>query len=162
SGQILYDGRDLAALEARSVRRQIGIVTQHAYLFNTSIRDNIALTEPSLSLNAVRRAARLACIDEDVEAMAMGYETILVDAGASGTVGWSSAAATRSCSTGADSTARSPRAWWRNADRVMRGDAGAPHRHSGFFAVRTPLLPFDEYEAWGAGLEAPAALDAGA
>jgi ABC-type bacteriocin/lantibiotic exporter with double-glycine peptidase domain len=83
SGRVLYDGHDLAELEARSVRRQIGVVTQHAYLFNTSIRDNIALTDPSLPLSAVRDAAELACIDEDIAAMAMGYETILADGGAS-------------------------------------------------------------------------------
>jgi ATP-binding cassette, subfamily B, bacterial len=83
SGLVLYDGHDLAELDARSVRRQIGIVTQHAYLFNTSIRENIALTDPSLPLAAVQRAARLACIEEDIGEMAMGYETVLADGGAS-------------------------------------------------------------------------------
>jgi ATP-binding cassette, subfamily B, bacterial len=83
SGRILYDGIDLAALEARSVRTQLGIVTQGPYLFGTSIRENIALTDPSLDLDSVIRAAKLACIDEDIAAMGMGYETILVDGGAS-------------------------------------------------------------------------------
>jgi ATP-binding cassette subfamily B protein len=83
SGRILYDGIDLAELEARSVRTQLGIVTQRPYLFGTSIRENIALTDPSLDLDAVIRAAKLACIDEDIAAMAMAYETILVDGGAS-------------------------------------------------------------------------------
>jgi ATP-binding cassette, subfamily B, bacterial len=83
SGRILYDGIDLAKLEARSVRSQLGIVTQQPYLFGTSIRENIALTDPSLDLHAAIRAAKLACIDEDIAAMAMGYETILVDGGAS-------------------------------------------------------------------------------
>jgi ATP-binding cassette, subfamily B, bacterial len=83
SGRILYDGIDLAELEARSVRSQLGIVTQRPYLFGTSIRDNIGLTDPSVDLEAVVRAAKLACIDDDIAAMAMGYETILVDGGAS-------------------------------------------------------------------------------
>jgi len=83
SGRIIYDGIDLAELEARSVRRQLGIVTQRPYLFGTSIRDNIGLTDPSVDLEAVVRAAKLACIDDDIAAMAMGYETILVDGGAS-------------------------------------------------------------------------------
>ncbi len=83
SGRILYDGIDLAELEARSVRMQLGIVTQRPYLFGTSIRENIALTDPSLDRDAVVRAARLACIDEDIEAMRMAYETIMVDGGAS-------------------------------------------------------------------------------
>jgi ABC-type bacteriocin/lantibiotic exporter with double-glycine peptidase domain len=83
SGRIFYDGIDLAELEARSVRTQLGIVTQAPYLFGTSIRENIALIDPDLELDAVIRAATLACIDEDIDAMAMGYETILVDGGAS-------------------------------------------------------------------------------
>jgi ABC-type bacteriocin/lantibiotic exporter with double-glycine peptidase domain/DNA-binding CsgD family transcriptional regulator len=83
SGRILYDGIDLAELEARSVRSQLGIVTQRPYLFGTSIRENIALTDPSLDLDAVVRAAKLACIDEDIAAMRMAYETIMVDGGAS-------------------------------------------------------------------------------
>jgi len=83
SGRILYDGIELAELEARSVRSQLGIVTQRPYLFGTSIRDNIALTDPSLDLDAVVRAAKLACIDDDIAAMRMAYETIMVDGGAS-------------------------------------------------------------------------------
>jgi ABC-type bacteriocin/lantibiotic exporter with double-glycine peptidase domain len=83
AGRILYDGADLAALEARSVRRQIGIVTQNAYLFGSTIRENIALTDPRLSLEAVERAARLACIHDDVAAMPLSYETPLIDGGAS-------------------------------------------------------------------------------
>src|SRR5919198_4084426 len=83
SGRILYDGIDLAELEARSVRTQLGIVTQRPYLFGTSIRENIALTDPSLHLDAVVRAAKLACIDDDIAAMRRAYETIMVDGGAS-------------------------------------------------------------------------------
>jgi ABC-type bacteriocin/lantibiotic exporter with double-glycine peptidase domain len=83
SGRIFYDGIDLAELEARSVRNQLGIVTQAPYLFGTSVRENISLTDPSLDLDAVIRAAKLACIDDDIAEMAMGYETMLVDGGAS-------------------------------------------------------------------------------
>jgi ABC-type bacteriocin/lantibiotic exporter with double-glycine peptidase domain len=83
AGRVLYDGLDLARLEARSVRRQIGIVTQNAYLFGSTIRQNIALSDPRLPLETVERAARLACIHDDIAAMPMGYETPLADAGAS-------------------------------------------------------------------------------
>ncbi len=82
-GRILYDGVDLAGLEARSVRRQLGIVPQHPYLFGTTIRANIALADPDLSLEQVMQAARLAGIHDDIAAMPLGYETLLVDAGAS-------------------------------------------------------------------------------
>lgn len=82
-GRILYDGADLAGLESRSVRRQLGIVPQHPYLFGTTIRGNIALADPTLPLEQVIQAARLAQIHDDVSAMPLGYETILVDGGAS-------------------------------------------------------------------------------
>ena len=83
AGQVLYDGHDLAALEVRSVRQQIGIVSQAAYLFGSTIRENIAMADPRLPLDAVERAARLACIHDDIASMPMQYETILADGGAS-------------------------------------------------------------------------------
>jgi ABC-type bacteriocin/lantibiotic exporter with double-glycine peptidase domain len=83
SGQVLYDGADLSGLEVHSVRQQIGIVTQSAYVFGSTIRENIALVDPGLSLDEVQRAARLACIHDDILSMPMGYETILADGGAS-------------------------------------------------------------------------------
>ena len=83
AGRVLYDEADLRDLEVRSLRRQLGIVTQESYVFGTSIRDNIALAAPGATQDDVVRAARLACIDEDIEAMTMGYETVLVEGGAS-------------------------------------------------------------------------------
>ena len=83
SGRIEFDGQDLADLEAGSVRRQLGIVTQRPYLFGSSIRQNIALTNPELPLEAVIEAARIACIHDDIVAMPMGYDTQLHDGGAS-------------------------------------------------------------------------------
>jgi ABC-type bacteriocin/lantibiotic exporter with double-glycine peptidase domain len=83
SGRILYDGADLAELEVRSVRRQVGIVPQQAYLFGTSIRANIALNDPETPLERVVEAAMVAQIHAEVIAMPMGYETLLLDGGAS-------------------------------------------------------------------------------
>jgi ATP-binding cassette, subfamily B, bacterial len=83
AGSVRYDGTDLRELEARSVRRQLGIVTQGSYVFGTSVRDNIALANPGLADDEVARAARLACIDQDIEAMTMGYATVLGEGGAS-------------------------------------------------------------------------------
>ncbi len=83
NGRILYDGIDLAELEFRSLRNQIGVVPQHPYLFGNSIRGNIALADPDLSLSDIVESARLAQLDEDIQAMTMGYETLLADGGAS-------------------------------------------------------------------------------
>jgi ATP-binding cassette, subfamily B, bacterial len=83
AGSVRYDGTDLREFEVRSVRRQLGVVTQGSYVFGTSVRDNIALSAPGLAQDDVVRAARLACIEQDIDAMAMGYETVLVEGGAS-------------------------------------------------------------------------------
>ncbi len=83
SGRILFDGKDLAELELTSVRGQIGIVTQRPYLFGATIRQNIALSNPAMAHEMVVDAAKLACIHDEIVAMPMGYETPLVDGGAS-------------------------------------------------------------------------------
>ena len=82
-GRILFDGLDLNELELRSVRRQVGIVPQHPYLFGTSIRANVTLSDPTLPLARAVEAAKLAHIHDDVIVMPMGYETIMADGGAS-------------------------------------------------------------------------------
>jgi ABC-type bacteriocin/lantibiotic exporter with double-glycine peptidase domain len=83
SGRILFDGRDLAGFDLRSLRRQIGIVTQRPYLFGGTIRQNIALSDPGMPHEMVVEAARLACIHDEILAMPMGYDTPLIDGGAS-------------------------------------------------------------------------------
>ncbi|MFN8492833.1 MAG: peptidase domain-containing ABC transporter [Caldilineaceae bacterium] len=83
SGRILYDGHDLAGLDLRSVRSQLGIVSQHPYLFGATVRENIALTDPTLPLAAIVEAAERADIHADIVALPMGYETMLADGGAS-------------------------------------------------------------------------------
>jgi ATP-binding cassette subfamily B protein len=83
SGRILFDGSDLAELELKSLRSQIGIVTQKPYLFGATIRQNIALSNPEMPHEMVVAAAKLACIHDDIVAMPMGYETQLVDGGVS-------------------------------------------------------------------------------
>jgi ATP-binding cassette subfamily B protein len=82
-GRILFDGSDLAELDLRSVRRQVGVVPQHPYLFGTSIRANVTLSDPTLPLSRAVEAAKLAHIHDDVIQMPMGYDTILADGGAS-------------------------------------------------------------------------------
>jgi ATP-binding cassette subfamily B protein len=83
SGRILFDDTDLAELELRSLRTQIGIVTQSPYLFGATIRQNIALSNPTMPQEMVVDAGKLACIHDEIVAMPMGYETRLVDRGAS-------------------------------------------------------------------------------
>ena len=83
SGHIDFDGLDLGGLDAGSVRRQLGIVTQRPYVFASSVRENIALTNPELPLEVIVEAAKIACVHDDIMAMPMGYDTPLHDGGAS-------------------------------------------------------------------------------
>jgi ABC-type bacteriocin/lantibiotic exporter with double-glycine peptidase domain len=83
AGRILYDGIDLFEIDLRALRRQLGIVTQRPYLFGTTIRRNIALLDPSVTMPAIVEAAKQAAVHEEVAAMPLGYETPLLDAGAS-------------------------------------------------------------------------------
>jgi ATP-binding cassette subfamily B protein len=83
SGRILYDGIDLAELDLRSVRCQIGIVTQRPEFFCATIRENIALKDPSISMSEIAHAAELACIHSDITGLPMGYETFLSDSAGS-------------------------------------------------------------------------------
>jgi len=83
SGRILYDGVDLGELDLRSVRQRLGIVTQRPYLFNQSIRQNIAGADPTVSYDEVVDAAKRACIHEEILEMPLGYNTILQEGGGS-------------------------------------------------------------------------------
>jgi ABC-type bacteriocin/lantibiotic exporter with double-glycine peptidase domain len=83
AGRILYDGVDLKNCDLRSVRQQIGVVPQGTALFADSLRGNIALGNPEMPLERVISAARRAQLHEDILAMPLGYETLLVDRGAS-------------------------------------------------------------------------------
>jgi ATP-binding cassette subfamily B protein len=65
------------------VRKQVGIVTQSHELFGTTIRDNIALADPALPMEAITRAARTAQIHDDIAALPLGYNTPLIDRGGS-------------------------------------------------------------------------------
>ncbi|MEU5891014.1 NHLP bacteriocin export ABC transporter permease/ATPase subunit [Streptomyces sp. NPDC047461] len=81
SGSVLYDGQDLAALDQSAVRRQCGVVLQHAQPFNGSIMDVICGTEP-FTPEEVMVAAEMAGLAEDIKRMPMGLHTIVSGSGA--------------------------------------------------------------------------------
>ncbi|MBF0147127.1 MAG: type I secretion system permease/ATPase [Magnetococcales bacterium] len=83
SGRILVDGVDLVMVDPAWLRRQIGVVLQENYLFNRSVRDNIALSDPSLGLDRVVRAAQLAGAHEFILELPQGYDTVLEERGSS-------------------------------------------------------------------------------
>lgn len=80
SGQVLYDGQDLAALDRSAVRRQCGVVLQHAQPFTGSILDVICGTGAHTPEEAMA-AAELAGLAEDIRRMPMGLHTIVSGSG---------------------------------------------------------------------------------
>ncbi|MEU0284198.1 NHLP bacteriocin export ABC transporter permease/ATPase subunit [Streptomyces sp. NPDC006147] len=81
SGSVLYDGQDLAALDQSAVRRQCGVVLQHAQPFTGSIMDVICGSEPYTPEEAMA-AAEMAGLAEDIRRMPMGLHTIVSGSGA--------------------------------------------------------------------------------
>ena len=82
-GRVLVDGMDLALAEVSSLRRQIGVVLQENLLFNRSIRENIALTDPGAPLERVIEVAHLAGAHEFILELPEGYDTVVGEHGAS-------------------------------------------------------------------------------
>lgn len=81
-GQILVDGHDLALADPNWLRRQIGVVLQDNVLFNRSIRENIALTDPGMSMERIIAAANLAGAHNFISELKEGYDTIVGEQGA--------------------------------------------------------------------------------
>lgn len=81
SGEIYYDALPLAQLNYRMLRQQFGVVMQTPFLFDGSIRQNIALHDPDMSLKQVVQAAQWAAVHEDITQMPMGYETRIAEKG---------------------------------------------------------------------------------
>ena len=75
AGRVTFDGVDLRDATLRSLRRQVGLVTQETVLFDTSVRENIAYGERAPSEARVRAAARAACADEFIERLPQGYDS---------------------------------------------------------------------------------------
>lgn len=81
-GTITLDGRDLASLDPRWLRRQISIVSQDLFLFHTTIEDNIRYSRPDATFQEVVEAARKAQIHDDIVRFPKGYRTIVGERGA--------------------------------------------------------------------------------
>ena len=81
NGRILVDGRDLSQQRLRDYRSHLGVVMQDNFLFDGTVRDNIAFAWPDATDAAVREAARIAHCDEFVDRFENGYDTIVGERG---------------------------------------------------------------------------------
>jgi ATP-binding cassette, subfamily B, bacterial len=80
-GRVLVDGTDVRDVTLRSLRREIGVISQDPFLFSASVRENITFGAPELSDAEVVRIARLAQAHEFVERLPEGYDTIIGERG---------------------------------------------------------------------------------
>jgi subfamily B ATP-binding cassette protein HlyB/CyaB len=80
-GRVLIDGMDLVMTEPAWLRRQIGIVLQDNMLFNRSVRDNIALADPTLPMDRIMDAAKLAGAHDFILELPEGYDTVVGERG---------------------------------------------------------------------------------
>jgi ATP-binding cassette subfamily B protein len=81
SGRILVDGVDVREVQRRSLRREIGVISQDPFLFSASVRDNIAFGMPDAPHDAVEAAARAAQAHEFIEELPQGYDTVVGERG---------------------------------------------------------------------------------
>lgn len=81
-GRVLVDGIDISLIDAAQLRRQIGVVLQENFLFNRSVRENIAIADPAAPMEQVLHAAGLAGAHEFISELPEGYDTVVGEQGA--------------------------------------------------------------------------------
>lgn len=81
SGRVLVDGIDLSMVDTAWLRRQVGVVLQENILFNRSLRENIALSDPGMPMERVIEAAKLAGAHEFILSLSDGYDTKIGERG---------------------------------------------------------------------------------
>jgi subfamily B ATP-binding cassette protein MsbA len=81
SGTVSIDGVDLAAVRLESFRTQLGVVLQESFLFDGTIRDNVAFSRPGATEAEILEACRIARVDEFAEQFENKYDTIVGERG---------------------------------------------------------------------------------
>jgi subfamily B ATP-binding cassette protein HlyB/CyaB len=83
SGRVLIDGVDLAMVDLAWLRRQTGVVLQENVLFNSSVRENIALADPAVPMERIIAAAELAGAHDFILELPEGYDSVVGERGSS-------------------------------------------------------------------------------
>lgn len=81
SGDILIDGISINELDEDSIRGNITIISQNPYIFNMSIIDNMKLVKENVSLEEIKEACHLACLDDYIESLPEKYDTVVGEGG---------------------------------------------------------------------------------
>ena len=81
SGKILLDDININDLDCNTIRNNMSIITQNPYIFNFSIKDNLLLAKEDATLKEIRKACKLACIDDYIMSLPDKYDTPLGENG---------------------------------------------------------------------------------
>ena len=81
NGKITVGGKDIKKIPLEELRKNIGMVLQEPFLYSRTIRENIAASRPEASMEEIREAARIACVDEVIMSFPDGYETLVGERG---------------------------------------------------------------------------------
>jgi ATP-binding cassette subfamily B protein len=83
SGEIYIDDNPLSRIDRQWIRKNIGLVIQEPYLYAKNVRENIGITDPAYTFEAIRGAAEHAAIHDSIEGFKNGYETMIGEKGVS-------------------------------------------------------------------------------
>ena len=81
SGKVLVDGVDLATVRLDSYRTQLGMVLQDSFLFDGTIRENVAFSKPDATEKEILRACQISRVDEFAEKFELKYDTVIGERG---------------------------------------------------------------------------------
>ena len=81
SGTITFDGIDINTLEKSSIRGNLSVISQNAYIFNMSIMDNLKVIKKNATIKEIKEACHLACLDDFIEKLPNKYDTIVGEGG---------------------------------------------------------------------------------
>ena len=81
AGMVMIDGADVRSIDVASLRREVALVSDDAFLFSATLRENLAYARPDASDGEVRQAARRAGVDGFAQALPDGYETMVGERG---------------------------------------------------------------------------------
>lgn len=83
SGEILFDGVSIDKLDKSSIRGNLSVISQNAYIFNTSILDNLKIVKSNATLDEIKEVCRLAVLDDFIISLPNQYDTIVGEGGVS-------------------------------------------------------------------------------
>ena len=80
-GSITFDGVDINSLDKSSIRGNLSVISQNAYIFNMSIMDNLKVIKKNATVKEIKEACHLACLDDFIESLPNKYDTIVGEGG---------------------------------------------------------------------------------